>query len=690
MKKHLSYPAKILFSILALSFMVACWGDEPDVPTPTPGPDPGPNPPVEQKDTKAPTITVSKNSVNIISGPVASVSGDELKIGDVSVASWKDDTSKSCKVEISFVSTEGTTKTINSGNKLSEPGKLKLTVTDEAGNSSTDEITLTSVAVYGLENLQGKTLQVDQEINLLEGLTFAEGLTLQKVEIVQGNVHIEIENPRAFKPEYPGSVNIIFTLTKADGSSIEVGANDLTIRALDYTKVSIADMNPYDILPLYGIGPIERGDNNVYDYIDNLRIAEAMRIREMMGKYGVGNNHSEDYLRLMSRLNLVMRWETPDSDKYDNFEWLWESIEVSHSTNHHANNEMGMLTVFAGEYANIIVTGRNVEKKWYWALYEFAQNNPNSIIIACCSSQIITHTQEEFKNQIYKQGIIDLFELKNLIFVSSGGDTEGISWVWKDVLFNGQYEASPNWKYNYSSLANSDQNNHPNSHEIVSTWTNPEWHADITNAHGSCFPVGFADDVLFAGFAFPYYSWYYNCYYGDPLVKWAWEASYWAYINGGVLGLLFQLHADLDNVDQLLQMARSTCIENSISLEGKTQKLQRLNPAGYFKEYCMTVSLPSSIALDETIDLTKEWYKGLIFDIPGAEVKVNGEWIAYDARNSGRIKTANPMDLEWRINGDLLRKYGYISGQTVQGQILTVDDQWNGLRLEVPISIILK
>ena len=247
------------------------------------------------------------SSVNIISSPVVSISGDELKIGDDLVASWKDDVSKSCKVELSFVSTEGTTKTINSGDKLSEPGKLQLKVTDEAGNTSTTEITLTSVAVYGLENLQGKTLQVDQEVNLLDGLSFAEGLTLQKVEMSQGDVHIEIENPKAFKPEYPGSVNIIFTLTRSDDSSIEVGVNGLTIRPLDYTKVSIADMNPYDILPLYGIGPIERGDNNVYNYIDNLRIAEAMRIREMMGKYGAGNNDSEDYLRLMSRLNLVMR-----------------------------------------------------------------------------------------------------------------------------------------------------------------------------------------------------------------------------------------------------------------------------------------------------------------------------------------------------------------------------------------------
>ena len=59
------------------------------------------------------------------------------------MATWKDDTSKSCKVEIGHVSTEGTTKTINSGDKLSEPGKLQIKVTDEAGNTSTAEITLT-------------------------------------------------------------------------------------------------------------------------------------------------------------------------------------------------------------------------------------------------------------------------------------------------------------------------------------------------------------------------------------------------------------------------------------------------------------------------------------------------------------------------------------------------------------------
>ena len=79
--------------------------------------------------------------------------------------------------------------------------------------------------------------------------------------------------------------------------------------------------------------------------------------------------------------------------------------------------------------------------------------------------------------------------------------------------------------------------------------------------------------------------------------------------------------------------------------------------------------------------------KGIIFDIPGAEVLIDGQWIVYDAKNKNLIFAQNPMNLEWRLNGALLRKYGYTPGQTLQGQIITVDDQWNGLRLEKDFTI---
>ena len=101
----------------------------------------------------------------------------------------------------------------------------------------------------------------------------------------------------------------------------------------------------------------------------------------------------------------------------------------------------------------------------------------------------------------------------------------------------------------------------------------------------------------------------------------------------------------------------------------------------------MISDTPSSLSSGDTSDLSIGWYKGLVFDIPGAEVLVDGQWMAYDAKNKDAILAQNPMTLSWRLNGDLLKKMGYTSGQTVDGQIITVDDQWNGLSLTKPISV---
>ena len=153
-------------------------------------------------------------------------------------ATWADDYTESCGIGLSLTSAESSEiKAIASGNILSETGTLKLTVTDEFDNSATAEIKLTAVAVVGLENLQNKQLQVDQEVNLLEGVTFAEGLTLAKVEAEQDGIRTEIVNPNAFAPENPGSVNIILTLAKSDGNTLTVTTGNLTVKPLDYTVI---------------------------------------------------------------------------------------------------------------------------------------------------------------------------------------------------------------------------------------------------------------------------------------------------------------------------------------------------------------------------------------------------------------------------------------------------------------------
>ena len=297
-----------------LSLLVSCGGDEPIDPTPVTPVTPV-NPPTPEKDTTAPTITVSKSTINVISGPSITVSGNELKIGNELVASWKDDKSASCTVALSFAA-DGTSKTINSGDQLSEEGKLQVRVTDEAGNSSTSEITLTAIAVYGLENLQGKTFQVDQEVNLLEGLTFAEGLTLQKVEIEQDGQRSEIANPKAFSPQIPGTIGIVFTLARTDGSTIEVKVENLSVQGIHYLSLSITDLTPADIVPI--IGQVNYGDRNVYSYIEHLRAVEAVRVVDMMWEYGVGTHPKAEYQNLLGKLNVGMTFEYPLV--YDNYE----------------------------------------------------------------------------------------------------------------------------------------------------------------------------------------------------------------------------------------------------------------------------------------------------------------------------------------------------------------------------------
>ena len=147
------------------------------------------------------------------------------------------------------------------------------------------------------------------------------------------------------------------------------------------------------------------------------------------------------------------------------------------------------------------------------------------------------------------------------------------------------------------------------------------------------------------------------------------------------------MFAEVEDVDKLLEMIRSTTLTDNIKLDGQTQELQLMNPAGFFLKYLMPTVLPASIKTDETIALEKGYYHGVVFNIPGAEVNINGQWIAFDNTNKDLILAQNPMTLQWRLNGDLLNKYGYKPGDTVNGQILVVDDQWNGLTINKEISV---
>lgn len=171
------------------------------------------------------------------------------------------------------------------------------------------------------------------------------------------------------------------------------------------------------------------------------------------------------------------------------------------------------------------------------------------------------------------------------------------------------------------------------------------------------------------------------------------------------MDLCFQMFAEAKDVDELLEMVRSTALTDYIRLDlngdgdtddivdnqPETQPLQLINPAGFFLKYLMPTDLPASIKLGDVFALNKGYYKGVLFNIPGAEVKIGDQWIAYDDKNKEQILAQNPVNLEWRLNADsdYLRKLGYKRGDTLTGQILVVDDKWHGQNLTKDFSITL-
>ena len=181
-------------------------------------------------DSGAPDITLEITEYNVIAGVKASVQGSQLLFDEKVAASWKDDFSAECSVALLFKNTAGTEAEVKDGATLSEAGILTLTVTDEAGNAASKDINLTAVAIYGLEALQQLSLQVDQETDLLAGLTVAEGLTLTKVEIEQDGIRTEIPAPYRYTPEFPGKCSIIFTMKDKNGKESEIKVDNLEIK----------------------------------------------------------------------------------------------------------------------------------------------------------------------------------------------------------------------------------------------------------------------------------------------------------------------------------------------------------------------------------------------------------------------------------------------------------------------------
>ena len=389
-----------------------------------------------------------------------------------------------------------------------------------------------------------------------------------------------------------------------------------------------------------------------------------------MREYWTWKYSTEQYRELMSRLNIIMLGEDPQNSVTDSDGHAYRSKLI-------VDNLSKRSRFFA-------IESNNLFKKWH----DFCENNPNKINIGWCS--LWADIDKGYYDLMNFGNNKNYFKLPNsLCFVALWN-------IYKEdgIIINKKIQENydlPDWhsKYSNASLAHDKNDSVLDRYFLVSVWVDESWDIDQTNNYfeSSQFPVWFHPRVLFASNEFPSRLWPTEAV---RVSTWAPPTSHVNYVNVATAWILFQMKADVQDVDELLEKIRSTCLKNYIRLDGEVQELQRMNPAWFFKKYCMITDIPSTINAWEIVTLDKSRYKWLVFDIPGAEVMIDGEWIPYSKGNEALVKSKNPMDLMWRINGVLLRKYGYLQGQTIQGQILTVDDQWNGLRLEKALAIRLQ
>lgn len=635
----------------------------------------------ELKDVTPPTITLSKTSMEVAKGKTIAIHGKMLHIGNDLVASWSDDRSETCQVALTL-----NWKAITSWTILNEAGTLTITVSDEAGNASKADVKLSIIAepaISWLEKLKNLSLQVDQEIDLLKWATLWNWAELLKFEIKTDWQTSEISNPHHYTPDYPWTCNIIITIKDKDGNISAHKVENLTIKPLEYKSLTIKNLKPADIMPFLWETKNIWGNLNIkdiiwYECIEHLRIVEATKIRDMMRQYGAGNHSPEQYQQLMSRLHTWMTNENPEW--YSNYEKVW--WEFISQPSFHAYNEWNILNSIVN-HANFQIINNNYREK---TLYELVSNNPNNIYIFGDSMSAGNDTNEYIKWDFHKSRK-EVCKLPNMIFLITWSNIDNQDWILKNKIL--QQDISPDnlWEYWLASYANSENDAQPNKHILLTIWTNYKWNVDQTNEKdfGSKFPVWFHPDVLFAGREFPRNDFLQWCVWLD--LSWKYQTSVPNYVNVAMMDLCFQMFAEVKDADELLNMVRSTSLTDHISLDWQTQALHLINPAGFFLKYLMPTKLPTSAKSDATVSLSKGYYKGVIFDIPGAEVKVDGEWIAYSDANKAQIKAQNPLTLEWRLNGERCKKMGYGFEKPVTGKIIVVDDKWNGLNITKEFSI---
>ena len=410
--------ASTILPMTSASLLTACGGD-------------GPDNPIEIKDTTPPTINVNKSSVDISWSKEIRMSGNQLYIWNDVIASWSDNKTKNCSVLLSI-----NWKTITSWTTINEEWILTIKVSDEAWNIKSADIKLNKAVnqdISWLENLKNLNMQVDQEVNLLDWVTFGNGASLEKVEIEIDWQRVEVTDPYHYIPAYPWVCNIIISVKDKNGKSTEYKVDNLTIKALEYQEASIDNANMIQ---------------EKYPWYNNLQQSTKDFIYpHLIASYAACNRSKQD-----DRVHIIM-WETTDASDVENI-WQWNDWSD------HAYEWYHRIRSLAPE-----VSIKWCDAHWDYLEEYIKQHSDKIYIISQAAGSLWWISREGFNNNPEIAPQKALLENENVIIIGSG-------WNWWPSWRKVYNENTKNWDdYNRSST-NSKKNN-----KITVTWYN-SWGGD--------------------------------------------------------------------------------------------------------------------------------------------------------------------------------------------------------------------
>lgn len=202
-----------------------------------------PNNPYEQVDKIKPTITILQSPIDITWWKTINIKNwNELYIWDIKAATRDDNSHEDCTYELSLLNWQNK-EHIYPGTTLTKSGTIELVVTDKSNNYQVAQIKLETTQeepISWLENLEKQNITVDQEINLLEWISFGNGVNLKKVEIEVDWIITDVTNSyQNYIREYPCTYSVIITIT-TNWNDIPYRVDNLIVNPKNHTNPEIA------------------------------------------------------------------------------------------------------------------------------------------------------------------------------------------------------------------------------------------------------------------------------------------------------------------------------------------------------------------------------------------------------------------------------------------------------------------